>query len=789
MRIARIVPSLAAMAALVLAVPATARADGLDDFFSGIRRQFEEPAKPSRSQACAQTEGEAHVLATTAESDLGRVRSRIDRIERDAGAGTARDPIDQATQTARQALGLSAKLRRARAAYITIIGQCGRPDLQSDRLANLANRLDAEARRASRLADRIASTPTGALPGGPQACPALVDDAQSVQSDTAAFLDRTGQRLHELEQAEPMAARTGALAVADTIAAQRERVDTIDARAATQGPDCAEAPAIRDRAAIDRQTLQALQNHADTLIGPPAPEGAEPRLSTADRRRIQQRLTALGQYRSPIDGQFGDGTRLAIARYQSATGAAATGRLTRAQADALLADPATAAPRPLVPAPQTAESPEAAAAAVPVPAPAEPAAAEPAAPAAAPSEPPAVVEAPPAAPEAAAPAETAPAAPVAAADPVPANPAPAEPAPGEPAPANPAPAASPVAAEAPALAQAAAAAAAATVPTAAPDALPAPIPEAPVAAPAAAPPEPATAANATPPAPEAAAAASAPAPASAATPPAPEPPVAVASNTAPAVPAAAPAAPPAAEAPAPNPPAAAVIAPTQPDPAADPRAAASARITARLVEALRGWPQPPVVTMPAAPGATPTAEQDPFTALYAQMRGHAAKGEMDQVRTGRYQLVGMALLEHGAESAQMLDANLLLVQAAQALDARTEARRYLVAAAPLIGRLGSGESRRSRQSLEAATAWLGLRIVAADLLEAIEAAGTKPLDGATADRMAERLDQIEQVMAQAQDGVDELSAQSLFLRAAVLAAAGRMPDAPELRNQIDHLLH
>ena len=710
MRIARIVPSLAAVAALVLAVPATARADGLDDFFSGIRRQFEEPAKPSRSQACAQTEGEAHVLATTAESDLGRVRARIDRIERDAGAGTARNPIDQATQTARQALGLSAKLRRARAAYTTIIGQCGRPDLQSERLGNLANRLDAEARRASRLADRIASTPTGALPGGPQACPALVDDAQSVQSDTAAFLDRAGQRLHELERAEPMAARTGALAVADTIAVQRQRVDTIDARAATQGPDCAEAPAIRDRAAIDRQTLQALQNHADTLIGPPAPEGGEPRLSTADRRRIQQRLTALGQYRSPIDGQFGDGTRLAIARYQNATGAAATGRLTRAQADALLADPATAAPRPLVPALQPAESAEAAA----VPAP--PAAVEP---------PPAVSEAPaPAEAAPAAPVVTAPAAPVVTADPV--------------------PAASPLATEA--LAQAAAAAA--TVPTAAPDAVPAPVAEAPVAAPApaTASPEPATAAPASPPATET-------------------------------------------QAPAPNPPAAAAIAPTQPDPAADPRTAASARITARLVEALRGWSQPPVVTMPAAPGAAPAADQDPFTALYAQMRGHAAKGEMDQVRTGRYQLVGMALLEHGAESAQMLDANLLLVQAAQALDARTEARRYLVAAAPLIGRLGSGESRRSRQSLEAATAWLGLRIVAADLLEAIEAAGTKPLDGGTADRMAERLDQIEQVMAQAQDGVDELSAQSLFLRAAVLAAAGRMPDAPELKAQINHLLH
>ncbi|TSD83254.1 peptidoglycan-binding protein, partial [Mycobacterium sp. KBS0706] len=350
MRIARTtVPSLIMAAALALAAaPGPARADGLDDFFSSIRRQFDEPARPSRSQSCAQTEAEAHVLATTADSDLGRVKTRIDRIERDAGAGTARDSIDQATQVASQAQGLSAKLRRAQAAYRTIIGQCGRPDLQSERLGSLARRLDAEARRANRLADRIASTPTGALPGGPQACPALVDDAQSVQADTTALLDRIGKRLGELEAADPLAARTGALAVADNIAEQRQRVDTIDARATTQGPDCAEATAIRDRAAGDRQSLQALQNQADTLIGPPAPDGAEPALTTAQRRKVQERLAALGHYRSQVDGRFGDGTRRAIALYQRAGGAAATGRLTQAQADALLADPATAPPRPLV---------------------------------------------------------------------------------------------------------------------------------------------------------------------------------------------------------------------------------------------------------------------------------------------------------------------------------------------------------------------------------------------------------------------------------------------------------
>lgn len=705
----RIALSLAAVAALALAAaPGPARADGLDDFFSGIRRQFEEPARPSRSQSCAQTEAEAHVLATTAESDLGRVRVRIDRIERDAGAGTARGSIDQATQVASQAQGLSAKLRRAQAAYRTIIGQCGRPDLQSERLGSLARRLDAEARRANRLADRIASTPTGALPGGPQACPALVDDAESVQADTTAVLDRIGKRLRELEGAEPLAARTGALAVADDIAEQRQRVDTIDARAATQGPDCAEATAIRDRAAGDRQSLQALQNQADLLIGPPAPDGTEPTLTTAQRRKVQERLAALGHYHSPVDGLFGDGTRRAIALYQRAGGAAATGRLSRAQADALLADPATAPPRPLV---QPAATPAKVEGAVPArPAPLSGSGQIP-------------------------PASTEPAT-------APDTPAPAE-------------------AALPAVAPEAQAA------EVAPDA--APKPDAPPAAepPAAAPPAPTeTSTPATTTAAAAAASAAAPAPATDAAPAAAPPSPAGEAQPAPAAP----------------------IAPTQPAaPPADATKVPSARVAARLIEALRRWPQPPVVTAAPTPDAAPSAP-DPFAELYARLRGHAANGEMPAVQAGRYELVGMALLEHGAESTQMLDADLLLVQAAQALDARDEARRGLAAAAPLIGRLGSGESRRSRQSLEAATAWLGLRIVAADLLEAIEAAKADPLDGTTADRMAERLDQIEQVMAQAQDGVDELAAQALFLRAAVLASAGRMPDDAELKAEIDRLL-
>lgn len=718
---------LAAAAAIALAAPA-AGADGLDDFFSGIQRQFESP-QASRSRSCSQTEAEAHVLATTGEGDLARLRSRIDRIDRDAAAGTADAPVDQARETAQQAQGLAARIRRAQTAYRTIIAGCGRPDLQTNRLGSLARRLDTEARRARQLADRIASTPTGVLMGGVQACPALIDSALAAQADTAAFLQRGGQRLGELDNADPLAARTGALALAQELAGQRERVDTIAARAATQGPDCKEAVSIRDRAAADRQSLQTLQARIDTIAGPAAADEPEPRLNQAQRRRVQERLATLGHYGNRVDGQFGNDTRLAIAFYQRGAGVAATGRLTQAQADALLAPPVAAAAA-------------AASRMMPPPAPAQPEAPVAVAQAAAGVVPPPAMAAQPEPPPAPAPPNLM-ASPIDLPEQPVAQAAPQPPTAVEPAPALSSP---PAAALPPAPAPPPPSTALAAPVTTVPPAVETP----PAASPQAA----------TPPAGTAAAALDTVRTASASTP---------------------------ATATTPAPEAAEQVAPTQPEKPAELPSAAAPRVAAKLQEALRRWSLPPVVTPPAA--AADGAARQPFADLYSRLRGNAAGGEMEVVRFSRYELVGMALVEHGPESSQMLDANLLLVQADQAINARPEARRSLSAAAPLIGRLGSGgEGRRSRQSLEAATAWLGLRIVAADLLETIANGGDRPLDGATADRMSERLDQIDQVMAQAREGVDDLSAQALFLRGAVLAAAGRTPDDADLKSQVDQLL-
>jgi hypothetical protein len=71
---------------------------------------------------------------------------------------------------------------------------------------------------------------------------------------------------------------------------------------------------------------------------PPADEpGFALSLSEVDRRSIQEELRRLGFYSGGIDGDFGPGTRAAVARYQQDLGEAATGRLTPAQVMRLLA--------------------------------------------------------------------------------------------------------------------------------------------------------------------------------------------------------------------------------------------------------------------------------------------------------------------------------------------------------------------------------------------------------------------------------------------------------------------
>lgn len=96
--------------------------------------------------------------------------------------------------------------------------------------------------------------------------------------------------------------------------------------AAVSAPPITTAPATGATAAAGAATEAALN------------------LTRADRTRIQSRLTALGYDTRGIDGAFGRGSRAAIASWQKAQGANATGYLTAEQARTLNVAATTPAP-------------------------------------------------------------------------------------------------------------------------------------------------------------------------------------------------------------------------------------------------------------------------------------------------------------------------------------------------------------------------------------------------------------------------------------------------------------
>jgi hypothetical protein len=92
-------------------------------------------------------------------------------------------------------------------------------------------------------------------------------------------------------------------------------------------------------------SLAVPPDHPAYLIGaapaaappPAAPTVSAPAILTeADRRRVQLALARLGYYTGPADGVHGPGTIASIRRYQSESGAPATGVLTEFQLAALL---------------------------------------------------------------------------------------------------------------------------------------------------------------------------------------------------------------------------------------------------------------------------------------------------------------------------------------------------------------------------------------------------------------------------------------------------------------------
>ena len=79
----------------------------------------------------------------------------------------------------------------------------------------------------------------------------------------------------------------------------------------------------------------AQQAPSATSSAPPAPVALD--LERGERRQVQIGLTILGFEPGPADGLFGPKSRAAVGAWQEAKGYAVTGRLTREQADALIA--------------------------------------------------------------------------------------------------------------------------------------------------------------------------------------------------------------------------------------------------------------------------------------------------------------------------------------------------------------------------------------------------------------------------------------------------------------------
>src|SRR5262249_18393218 len=73
------------------------------------------------------------------------------------------------------------------------------------------------------------------------------------------------------------------------------------------------------------------------VVAPPASLPAEPGMSEADRRQVQDALRRLNHYSGPVDGIFGPQTRAAIRSFQHKIGAETTGSLTAEQASRLVA--------------------------------------------------------------------------------------------------------------------------------------------------------------------------------------------------------------------------------------------------------------------------------------------------------------------------------------------------------------------------------------------------------------------------------------------------------------------
>jgi peptidoglycan hydrolase-like protein with peptidoglycan-binding domain len=554
---------------------------------------------------CDNAENQAAVRLRDHGQSLGMVQDAIDRLQSAPSSVPPADIADGAGQIASQARQIAQDIDGFVPDYERVMISCGRSPSSSQQLSILSSSFKNEARRAESIAAAALASqppanpppgqPSGQPPIGGAQCEQMLGELRGAETNAASFVADSQQVVQSLEAQPPSnrRARDAGRVVEDLKARRASLNDLLTRSDPGRSTPCSPALAqVRSSLLGDVLSLQDLETRASVIAGlapptqttPTPPPPAEPALTVNERTRIQQALAALSFYRGTIDADFGRGTRAAIRAWQESQGVDATGYLTRAQADRLIALQVSLPPPPVA--------------------------------------------------------------------------EPTTPAPTTPAPAAPAPA-----------------------------------------------------------------------------------PVATGGSL--------------------------------PD-------VSAADVVATLEDEIVGWSLPPQLSP--APADDDTRS---FATFYERMRQRADDGDTAVVRFAAPTLAGMALLDHGTDSAELADALMLVAQIRQAEGDEAGAANLLAEARGIVERLASTTDRRARRTANAALAWIVLRQATSDLVASL--IDDDRLTNTEARRVATAVDDANARIANAGDGARDLVPELRVLQAALAVAADRPPTDRAVGDEIDRL--
>jgi hypothetical protein len=219
-------------------------------------------------------------------------------------------------------------------------------------------------------------------------------------------------------------------------------------------------------------------------------------------------------------------------------------------------------------------------------------------------------------------------------------------------------------------------------------------------------------------------------------------------------------------------PAPVVTAPALPD-------VAASDVMATLEDEIVGWSLPPQIS--------PAPEDDDtrtFATFYERMRQRADDGDTAVVRFAAPTLAGMALLDHGADSAELADALMLVAQIRQAEGDEAGAASLLAEARGIVERLASTTDRRARRVANAALAWIVLRMAASDLVGSLS---DDRLTNTEARRVSGEIDDAAGRIANGGDAARDFRPELRVLQAAFAVAAHRPPADDAVLDEVDRL--